>query len=107
MQQLQDARGFNAKLSNFRLPEDAHELSFTVLKKRDQQYIAPEVIQTRVMTRKAEVFAFGVIMWELWHNMFFGSFVDQQAQPNRCASQLPCILFCSSIVIICAAGLQH
>jgi len=32
------------------------------------QYLAPETLRTHVMTKKADVYSFGLIMWELWHS---------------------------------------
>ena len=34
-------------------------------------YMAPESIRTRCVTKACDVYAFGILMWELWHNIMW------------------------------------
>jgi Protein tyrosine and serine/threonine kinase len=75
---LQDPRGFVAKLRL--LPGDA-VLSERVLK----HYVAPEVLEYQGMTKKAEVYSFGILMWEVWHARLFTEFYrEEELKYNGC-----------------------
>ena len=50
-----------------------------------KQYTAPEVLEGRQLTKKAEVYSFGVIMWEAWHSRLFTMHDAQMMRNCRCA----------------------
>jgi serine/threonine protein kinase len=67
---LQDPRGFVAKLSDFGLSMKmaAHDGNVPDIKYGTVQYLSAEVLSTHVMTKKADVYSFGIIMWEVFHS---------------------------------------
>lgn len=94
---MQDPRGFIAKLSGFDLPDNVLKDVYIIRKYNQEffknvteQYTAPEVLDTRIVTKKAEVFSFGIIMWEVWHNSIFAELYDkEEIKRKRCAPHLP------------------
>lgn len=86
---LQDPRGFIAKLSDFGLSMKmaAHDGSVPGIKYGTVQYLAPEVLNTHIMTKKADVYSFGIIMWEVWHSRLFAEFYNNEKRKRKqCAA---------------------
>ena len=77
---LQDPRGFVAKLSDFGLSikMKAHGDDVSGIKYGTVQYLAPETLRTHVMTKKADVYSFGLIMWELWHSKLYAEMYNYE-----------------------------
>jgi serine/threonine protein kinase len=82
---LQDPRGFIAKLSDFGLSMKmaAHDGHVPGIKYGTVQYLAPEVLNTHIMTKKADVFSFGIIMWEVWHSRLFAEFYNIEKKKRK------------------------
>jgi serine/threonine protein kinase len=86
---VQDPRGFTAKLSDFGLSMKmaAHDGQVPGIKYGTVQYLAPEVLSTHIMTKKADVFSFGIIMWEVWHSRLFAEFYNIEKKKRKaCAA---------------------
>ena len=86
---MQDPRGFTAKLSDFGLSMKmaAHDGQVPGIKYGTVQYLAPEVLSTHIMTKKADVFSFGIIMWEVWHSRLFAEFYNIEKKKRKaCAA---------------------
>jgi serine/threonine protein kinase len=81
----QDPRGFLAKLSDFGLSMKmaAHDGQVPGIKYGTVQYLAPEVLNTHIMTKKADVFSFGIIMWEVWHSRLFAEFYNIEKKKRK------------------------
>lgn len=75
---LEDPRGFVAKLSDFGLSIKmaAHDGNASDIKYGTVQYLSAEVLRTHIMTKKADVYSFGIIMWEVWHSKLFAEFYN-------------------------------
>ena len=92
---MQDPRGFITKLSGFRPPDNVLEgpdqavLSAAQAVERccpeqaAEPFIAPEALLSLTLTKKTEVYAFGVMMWELWHHRLFAEGYDEETM-GRC-----------------------
>jgi serine/threonine protein kinase len=82
---MQDPRGFMAKLSDFGLSMKmaAHDGQVPGIKYGTVQYLAPEVLNTHIMTKKADVFSFGIIMWEVWHSRLFAEFYNIEKKKRK------------------------
>ena len=82
---MQDPRGFTAKLSDFGLSMKMATQDGQVagIKYGTVQYLAPEVLSTHIMTKKADVFSFGIIMWEVWHSRLFAEFYNIEKKKRR------------------------
>lgn len=81
----QDPRGFIAKLSDFGLSMKmaAHDGQVPGIKYGTVQYLAPEVLNTHIMTKKADVYSFGIIMWEVWHSRLFAEFYNNEKRKRK------------------------
>lgn len=89
---LQDPRGFIAKLSDFGLSMKmaAHDGQVPGIKYGTVQYLAPEVLNTHIMTKKADVYSFGIIMWEVWHSRLFAEFYNNEKRKRKQYASLFC-----------------
>lgn len=80
----QDPKGFVAKLSDFGL--SAHMRTGTDrvdIENGTVAYLPAEAFQNREATRKTDVYAFGLIMWEIWHGDFWFSVYERERTRRR------------------------
>lgn len=91
---MQDPRGFTAKLSDFGLSMKmaAHDGQVPGIKYGTVQYLAPEVLNTHIMTKRADVYSFGIIMWEVWHSRLFAEFYNMEKKKRKPCAPRPCPL---------------
>eukprot|EP00892_Ulva_mutabilis_P004834 jgi/Ulvmu1/2722/UM014_0179.1 len=84
-----DPRGFVSKLSDFGLSMKmaAHDGQVPGIKYGTIQYLAPEVLNTHIMTKKADVYSFGLIMWEVWHSRLFAEFYNTEKRKRKSAGR--------------------
>jgi serine/threonine protein kinase len=94
---VQDPRGFIAKLSDFGLSMKmaAHDGQVPGIKYGTVQYLAPEVLNTHIMTKKADVYSFGIIMWEVWHSRLFAEFYNNEKRKRKAYAAIPQCSTCS------------
>lgn len=69
----------------------AHDGQVPGIKYGTVQYLAPEVLNTHIMTKKADVYSFGIIMWEVWHSRLFAEFYNNEKRKRK---QCVCPLIC-------------
>lgn len=68
----------------------AHDGQVPGIKYGTVQYLAPEVLNTHIMTKKADVYSFGIIMWEVWHSRLFAEFYNNEKRKRKqCVSPGP------------------
>jgi len=69
---VQDPRGFVAKLSDFGLSKHMRrgETAVNVMH-GSKEYMPLEARQLRSVTKASDVYAFGIILWELWHSDYW------------------------------------
>ncbi|KAK6056124.1 hypothetical protein COOONC_06371, partial [Cooperia oncophora] len=56
------------KLSDFAYPNKLRNIIFRRTKNCHSNWQAPEVILTRVYTAKCDVYSYGILIWEIFHN---------------------------------------
>jgi serine/threonine protein kinase len=61
----------------------AHDGEVPGIKYGTVQYLAPEVLNTHIMTKKADVYSFGIIMWEVWHSRLFAEFYNNEKRKRK------------------------
>lgn len=100
---VQDPRGFIAKLSDFGLSMKmaAHDGQVPGIKYGTVQYLAPEVLNTHIMTKKADVYSFGIIMWEVWHSRLFAEFYNNEKRKRKQYASLFC-KHASVVLVACS-----
>lgn len=76
----------------------AHDGQVPGIKYGTVQYLAPEVLSSHVMTKKADVYSFGIIMWEVWHSRLFAEFYNAEKKKRR---------ECAPRRRLCRRGTQH
>ena len=107
MRRLQDPRGFMAKLSDFGLSMKmaAHDGQVPGIKYGTVQYLAPEVLSTHIMTKRADVYSFGIIMWEVWHSRLFAEFYNIEKKKRKPCGARPALRACPRL--LCVVASQH
>ena len=46
--------------------------------------MSPESLRNRAVTTRSDVYALGVIMWELWHNESWGTIYESYKLQHGC-----------------------
>jgi serine/threonine protein kinase len=80
-----DERGFRAKISDFGLSHYiAHGQSDTVeVSMGTEAYLSPEAMRDFAITRHSDVYALGLVMWEVYHGVFWHAAWDAE-RCKRC-----------------------
>ncbi|KAI6216928.1 Tyrosine-protein kinase [Aphelenchoides besseyi] len=62
------ANGNTVKISDFGLSREGDHYTMTTVRRVPVKWLAPEVIQSLVYTAKSDVWAYGVMIWEIYSN---------------------------------------
>ena len=80
-----DGKGFKAKISDFGLSQHMAKGQQEVLvSKGTEAYLSPEVVETFTISEASDVYAMGLLMWELWHGIFWHAMWAKEKKKRGC-----------------------
>jgi serine/threonine protein kinase len=87
---LQDEKLFRAKISDFGL--SAHMTAGQThvnISQGTEAYLPKEVFQNLAVTEASDIYAMGLLMWEIFYGIFWFIVWDTEKRRKKCAAPLP------------------
>lgn len=87
-----DDKGFRAKISDFGLSQHmTKEQNYVLVSKGTEAYLPVEVFQHLALTEKSDVYALGLVMWEIFYGIFWHAIYEKEKKRKGCGPALcPC-----------------
>jgi serine/threonine protein kinase len=81
-----DEKGFRAKISDFGLSQHmTKDQSDVLVSKGTEAYLPVEVFRNLKLTEKSDVYALGLVMWEIFYGIFWHAIYEKEKSRRRCA----------------------
>jgi serine/threonine protein kinase len=81
-----DDKGFRAKISDFGLSQHMTKgQNYVLVSKGTEAYLPVEVFQQLALTEKSDVYALGLVMWEIFYGIFWHAIYEKEKQRKGCA----------------------
>lgn len=93
-----DYKGFRAKISDFGLSQHmTKDQNYVVVSKGTEAYLPLEVFQNFALTEKSDVYAMGLLMWEIFYGIFWHAIYEEEKKRKGCAPA-PALYACKGIL---------
>ena len=81
-----DDKGFRAKISDFGLSQHmTKDQHYVLVSKGTEAYLPMEVFKNLALTEKSDVYALGLLMWEIFYGIFWHAIYEKEKQRRQCA----------------------
>ena len=81
-----DIKGFRAKISDFGLSQHmTKDQNYVLVSKGTEAYLPVEVFQNLALTEKSDVYAMGLLMWEIFYGIFWHAIYEEEKKRKGCA----------------------
>jgi serine/threonine protein kinase len=82
-----DIKGFRAKISDFGLSQHmTKDQNYVLVSKGTEAYLPVEVFQNLALTEKSDVYAMGLLMWEIFYGIFWHAIYEEEKKRKGCAA---------------------
>lgn len=82
-----DEKGFRAKISDFGLSQHmTKDQQYVLVSKGTEAYLPVEVFKHLQLTEKSDIYALGLVMWEIFYGIFWHSIYEKEKARRGCAS---------------------
>lgn len=82
---VQDDRGFHAKVSDFGLAVHMAQETTTSKLQGTEAYLPPQVYFDHELTQASDMYAFGLVLWEMLHGILWCYVWDAEKRRRGCA----------------------
>lgn len=91
---MQEDRGFHAKVSDFGLAVHMSQETTSSKLQGTEAYLPPQVYFDRELTQASDMYAFGLVLWEMLHGVLWCYVWEAEKRRRRCAlspAARPCV----------------